>query len=110
MEGQGYTDVPSISNATGPVSGKTKASRTYPLEGMVAISLEGMVAISMERTDELVSIIMPAYNAEETIAMAIRSVLNQTYTHWELFVIDDGYCVHGKHIHRPYGEIDGLSA
>ena len=37
-----------------------------------------------------VSIIMPAYNCELYIEAAIRSVINQTHTNWELFVIDDG--------------------
>ena len=37
----------------------------------------------------LVSIIMPCYNAEAYIAQAIESVLNQTYTNWELLICDD---------------------
>ncbi|MCK5537348.1 MAG: glycosyltransferase family 2 protein [Bacteroidales bacterium] len=37
-----------------------------------------------------VSIIVPAYNAEQYIAEAIQSVLNQTFQDWELLVIDDG--------------------
>lgn len=40
-------------------------------------------------TDDLVSIIMPAYNAEQYIAEAIESVLKQTYTKWELIITDD---------------------
>jgi len=36
-----------------------------------------------------VSVIMPAYNAERTIASSIDSVKQQTYTDWELIVIDD---------------------
>lgn len=37
----------------------------------------------------LVSVIMPAYNAEKYIEEAIRSVMAQTVTDWELVVIDD---------------------
>ena len=41
-------------------------------------------------TQPLVSIIMPAYNAEKYIAEAIESVLNQDYTKFELIIINDG--------------------
>ncbi|WP_143531441.1 glycosyltransferase family 2 protein, partial [Rodentibacter trehalosifermentans] len=37
----------------------------------------------------LISIIMPAYNAEKYISKAIKSVLSQSYENWELLVIDD---------------------
>lgn len=37
-----------------------------------------------------VSVIMPAYNAGCFIADAIRSVMAQTFTDWELLVLDDG--------------------
>jgi teichuronic acid biosynthesis glycosyltransferase TuaG len=39
---------------------------------------------------KLVSIIMPAFNAANTIEKSIESVLNQTYKDWELIVINDG--------------------
>ncbi len=39
---------------------------------------------------DLVSVMMPAYNAEEYIGEAIQSVLSQTYTTWELIIVDDG--------------------
>lgn len=38
----------------------------------------------------LVSIMMPAYNAAPFIQAAIQSVLDQTYTDWELCIVDDG--------------------
>ena len=37
----------------------------------------------------MISIIMPAYNAEKTIAASIGSVLAQSLQDWELLVIDD---------------------
>ncbi|WP_103064182.1 glycosyltransferase family 2 protein [Actinomyces qiguomingii] len=37
----------------------------------------------------LVSVIMPAYNSEPFIAQAVRSVQAQTYSKWELIVVDD---------------------
>ena len=35
----------------------------------------------------IVSIVMPAYNAGRTIARAINSVLMQSYENWELIII-----------------------
>lgn len=37
-----------------------------------------------------VSVVMPAYNAAETIAEAIATLQAQTFSHWELIVVDDG--------------------
>lgn len=39
--------------------------------------------------DELVSIVTPVYNAERFIEKTIRSVLAQTYEHFEMILIDD---------------------
>jgi teichuronic acid biosynthesis glycosyltransferase TuaG len=41
-------------------------------------------------SNDLVSIVMPAYKAEKTVAEAILSVQAQTYAHWQLLVVDDG--------------------
>lgn len=40
-------------------------------------------------TRPLVSIITPAYNSEVFIAETINSVIAQTYSHWELIIVDD---------------------
>lgn len=42
--------------------------------------------------DTMLSIIMPVYNAEQYINRAIDSVLCQSYTNFELIIIDDGSC------------------
>ena len=38
---------------------------------------------------DLVSIITPVYNAEKFIAETIESVLKQTYSNWELILVND---------------------
>lgn len=38
----------------------------------------------------MISVIIPAYNAAGTIRRCIQSVLEQTYTEWEMIIVDDG--------------------
>jgi teichuronic acid biosynthesis glycosyltransferase TuaG len=48
-----------------------------------------MNALSIPRMSDLVSIIVPAYNAELTISDAIRSVVGQSHRDWEMLIADD---------------------
>ena len=41
-------------------------------------------------TKPLVTVAMPVRNCEKTVAVAMRSILNQTFQDWEVLVIDDG--------------------
>lgn len=52
----------------------------------------------------LVSVIIPAYNAVETIIPCVNSVLNQTYKNIEIIVIDDGSTDATKIILEEYKE------
>lgn len=40
--------------------------------------------------EPLVTIMMPVFNAERYVGAALDSILDQTYSRWELLVIDDG--------------------
>ena len=54
----------------------------------------------------LISIIMPAYNTEKYIEAAICSVRLQTYTNWELLVLDDGSTDQTATIAERFAEAD----
>ena len=41
------------------------------------------------KLEPLVSVVMPAYNAEIWIKSAIESILAQSYKNWELLILDD---------------------
>ena len=54
----------------------------------------------------LVSIVMPAYNAEAYIALAIDSVLRQTWQNFELIIMDDGSQDETPNLIRQYASQD----
>lgn len=54
----------------------------------------------------LVSIITPVYNGAKYVSETIESVLRQTYTDWEMIVVDDGSKDDSARIVSEYVERD----
>ncbi len=50
------------------------------------------------------SIILPTYNRAHMIGKAIESVLAQTYTNWELLIVDDGSVDNTRQVVEVYGD------
>ncbi len=61
--------------------------------------------ISPEYRDK-VSITMPVYNSEKYLKEAISSVLNQSYSNFELIIVDDGSTDNSLNIAREFVEQD----
>jgi len=52
----------------------------------------------------LVTIVIPVLNREDLLPDAIRSVIEQTHSNWELFVVDDGSTDHTVEIARSFSD------
>jgi glycosyltransferase involved in cell wall biosynthesis len=50
----------------------------------------------------LVSVVMPVYNAAKYLRESIQSLLDQTYTNWELIAVDDGSTDNSRDILESY--------
>lgn len=58
--------------------------------------------LAKARTEPLVSILIPAYNAEEWIADSLGSALCQTWEPKEIIVVDDGSTDHTERVARQF--------
>ena len=56
----------------------------------------------MRKEKEMVSISIPFLNSERFLAEAVESVLGQTYSPWELFLVDDGSTDRSTAIAKEY--------
>ncbi|MDH3729107.1 MAG: glycosyltransferase [Myxococcales bacterium] len=58
----------------------------------------------MSAREPLVSVMMPCFNAERTLPMALASLRAQTYDHWEAVVVDDGSTDRSSEILNAFGD------
>ena len=58
----------------------------------------------MIESSPIVTVLMPVYNAEKYLAEAINSILNQTFTNYELLIINDGSTDKSEEIILKYSD------
>jgi glycosyltransferase involved in cell wall biosynthesis len=68
---------------------------------------EILPACGTELRSHLVSVVIPAYNAEGTIDDTLRSVRSQTHRHLEIIVVDDGSTDRTTSVVKAHAAIDG---
>lgn len=54
----------------------------------------------------MISVIVPVYNSEKYINRCVDSIISQSYSEWELFLIDDGSTDKSLQIIREYAKRD----
>ena len=54
----------------------------------------------------LISILVPFKNTESYLVECLDSIVNQTYTHWELIIVDDGSTDASYELVKNYADTD----
>lgn len=87
---------PRVSRRTG-ASSAADPRREVPSE---PVRRGPLVAATVPR----VTVVIPFFNAEDYLAETIQSVLNQTFSGWELILVDDGSADSGRAIADGYAK------
>ncbi len=76
---------------------KEERERKYPLD---------LTKVHVPQEKDLITVVLPVYNGGEILADSIESVLRQTYTNFELIIINDGSKDNTLEIAREFAEKD----
>src|SRR5690554_1034075 len=66
----------------------------------------GVLTNKSSNQADIVSILMPLYNAEKWLSETIESVLAQVYTNWELIIVDDGSMDNSYELAKSFAKRD----
>ena len=61
---------------------------------------------AMRKAGYKVSIVLPVYNGETYLSLAVESILRQTYGNWELIIVDDCSADNSYGIAKSYAKKD----
>lgn len=88
------------------LAGKSRAKTHFNYQTMAKGYL-GVLESYVTSTERMeCSIVMPAYNAEKTIEESIKSIMSQTFPHFEVIIVDDGSTDKTREIVQRYEGID----
>ena len=71
---------------------------------MIGQSQKQTYIMNKQTSKPLVSVVLPMYNAEKTIAECLDSIIGQTYTNMEIIVMDDGSTDNSVEVVKSYAD------
>lgn len=69
--------------------GYQKDNKSADYDGLITIHKKDSQAHRASKSNPMVSVIVPAFNASKTIATTLNALILQTYDHLEILVVDD---------------------
>lgn len=93
-------------SATAPVSAVVVAINEFAMHCRLVKCRESVKFVKRKsmNTNPLISVILPVYNGEKYLSKAIESILVQTYTNFELIIINDGSSDNTENIILSYND------